>query len=87
MIEKDEKIELLKNVLDGIEVEVDSSSIKKILYDIDDRDLIITFKQGVDYRYLEVEPSEIVDLVLAESIGRQFAKEVKPHHEVIKISD
>jgi len=57
--------------------DVESSTIKAIAYDEDEKKLWLTFKSDAMYEYLNVEPAIVNELVDAESKGKYFAAHIK----------
>lgn len=56
---------------------VKSSYIKEVGYDEDKQELRVKFKNGVTWKYFDVPTSAHVSLLMAESTGRFFAREIK----------
>ena len=56
---------------------VSSSYIDSIGYDPGNQELFVKFNNGVIWKYFDVPESAHVSLLLAESIGKFFAKEIK----------
>ena len=56
---------------------VKSSYIDAIAYNEAQQELRVQFKSGVTWKYREVPPAIHVSLLLAESTGKYFAKEVR----------
>ena len=56
---------------------VTSSYINEIGYDEDTKELRVKFKNGAQWKYLDVPPAIHVSLLLSESTGKYFIKEVK----------
>ena len=56
---------------------VTSSYIDAIAYSDDNRELWVQFKSGVTWKYFKVPPSFHVSLLLAESTGKYFGKEIR----------
>lgn len=66
-------------------VKVTSSNIKEITYDTDDKSMIITFNNNIQYKYFNVENSIFEEFIDAESVGRYFLTEIKGKYESQKI--
>lgn len=60
---------------------VESSNIKSIGYDAQNRELHIEFKSGGVYSYHGVSPDEHESMMKADSIGSHFHKRIKPHYQ------
>ena len=56
---------------------VKSSYIDAVAYNENKRELRVQFKNGVTWKYFDVPAAAHVSLLLAESTGRFFAKEIK----------
>ncbi len=57
---------------------VSSSSIRSIGYDPDNEILEIELRHGGIYQYFQVPTQEHESLISAESIGRYYAKVIRP---------
>ncbi len=66
-------------------VKVTSSNIKEITYNTDDKSMIITFNNNIQYKYFNVENSIFEEFIDAESVGRYFLTEIKGKYESQKI--
>jgi hypothetical protein len=58
-------------------VEVTSSTIREVKYDLAKEELIITFKNNAQYLYEGVPPEVFKGLISADSVGKYFDKEIK----------
>ena len=56
---------------------VKSSYIAGVGYDEGNRELQVKFKNGVVWKYFDVPESAHVSMLLSDSIGKFFAKEIK----------
>ena len=65
--------------------DIKSSYIKAIGYDEGDQELRVQFKNGVTWKYFDVPPEAHVSMLLAESTGKFFAKEIKGVFEGRKV--
>ena len=65
--------------------EVESSTIKKVGYNHDTRDMVIEFMSGEQYLYEDVPRDEFMALVEAESVGTHFADEIRDEYEGLKL--
>ena len=54
-----------------------SSYIAGVGYDPGNQELFVKFNNGVIWKYFDVPESAYVSLLLAESTGKFFAKEIK----------
>jgi hypothetical protein len=65
---------------------VPSSNVKAIGYDSNTRELVVEFPGGW-YSYSEVPPTQVVELMFAESVGKYLNAAIKPNYEVKRLSD
>ncbi|PYQ25702.1 MAG: KTSC domain-containing protein [Acidobacteria bacterium] len=66
---------------------VKSSVIATVGYDAGDRRLEVAFHNGRVYAYLDVPASVYEKLVTAESVGKVFNEEVRPHYKAELVED
>ena len=66
-------------------VELDSSNIKAVGYDAENRRMVVEFLSGGTYRYDDVPPSVFVGLISDDSPGGFFAREVKGKYPFVKV--
>jgi hypothetical protein len=66
------------------EIKTTSSLIEKFSYDEEQRVLHIHFRRGGHYGYAEVTPEKFAAFQVAESHGKFFLAEIKPHHQFSK---
>lgn len=59
---------------------VTSSNIDAVGYHEDERTLHVRFTSGATYTYRDVDPAEHQALIEAESVGKHFAKHIRPHY-------
>ena len=59
------------------EQEVVSSQFSKVKYDSETKQLIITFKNGKRYEYLEVPKKIFDELMASESLGKFFIANIE----------
>ncbi|HLA95700.1 MAG TPA: KTSC domain-containing protein [Pyrinomonadaceae bacterium] len=64
---------------------VSSSSIRSVGYDAENRILEIELRGGGVYQYFQVPESEYKAFVKAASIGRHYAKTIKPAYEFRRV--
>lgn len=62
-------------------VPVDSSAIDAVAYHPDRRELLVAYKSGREYAYLDVPPETYDALLRAESKGRFVNAEIKPRFQ------
>jgi len=67
-------------------INVTSSSVKSIGYDIKSEILEIEFTRGAIYHYYEVIPRIFCDLIFADSIGKYFASYIAKKYNYEEIS-
>lgn len=56
---------------------VDSSNIDSVSYDLNIKELIITFKNGNSYSYPGIDKGLVCNLLFADSIGKKFHDSIK----------
>ena len=66
--------------------EIDSSNLKKTLYDTSKEKLVVTFKNGMEYEYEKVPHSTYTKFRMAESQGGFFNKEIGRKYKYKKIT-
>lgn len=59
---------------------VDSTTLEKVGYDADSRELYLQFLSGSTYVYSDVSPETHQELLDADSIGSYFNREIKPNY-------
>ena len=64
---------------------LESSLLKKMNYNKKSKELILTFKNDVNYLYENVEEELIKDFLKAESFGRFFLKNIKGKYDYKKL--
>ena len=66
--------------IEGSEIlcEYDSSNIKKAAYNVDKRELDISFNSGSQYRYFDVSHELFTEFDMAESQGKTFSSKIRP---------
>lgn len=79
----------LKKEIEGniIKVYFNSSNVLYGEYNIKTQELIIVFKDGKTYKYINVPHRNFVQLERAQSQGRFLNKEIKPKFNYEKIND
>lgn len=60
---------------------VDSSAMEAVGYDPATRELHVQFVGGRLYAYLDVDESVFQELLMADSKGSYFNREIKPRHQ------
>lgn len=66
-------------------INVISSSIKSVGYNIDNQILEIEFSRGTIYQYRNVPSSQVMRLIFADSIGKYFHQNIKMNYEFRQI--
>lgn len=64
-----------------------SSYITAVGYDEPTKELRVQFKSGATWKYFAVPEAAHVSLILAESIGKYFAKEIKGVYSGKKVEE
>jgi len=80
MAVKNEKIEGTKIIN-----EIESSNIKKTVYDTSNKSLIATFNNGAEYEYENVPHQIYTKFRIAESQGKFFNTEISKKYKYKKI--
>ena len=78
---KNEKIEV-KLIIN----EIDSSNLKKTVYNTSNEKLVVTFKNGMEYEYEKVPHSMYTKFRMAESQGGFFNKEIGRKYKYKKLT-
>ena len=68
-------------------INVTSSSIKSVGYDLQKRVLEIEFSRGAIYQYKCVDYIDVLGLLFAESVGKYFDIHIKNNYEFEKIGE
>ena len=66
-------------------VPVESTSIERVGYDEEARELYVQFQRGRMYVYFGVPPEAYAALLEAPSKGRYLNFEIKPYHEYRRV--
>lgn len=66
------------------EITVESSNVSTIAYDAGN--LLVRFKSGIQYKYLNVPPEKFEALKAAESKGKFLNAEIKPAFDFERVS-
>lgn len=56
---------------------VESSNIKGVGYDPDEKSLTVWFKSGAQHRYADVPPEMHSEMLAAESVGKYFHANIR----------
>lgn len=67
--------------------EIESSNLVKTVYNLDEKTLLVTFKNGMEYLYEEVPHSIYTKFRMAESQGSFFNKEISKKYNYKKITN
>ena len=67
-------------------MKVDSSAVRSVGYDVEQRALEVEFENGGVYRYADVPPEEVVALLEADSIGRYMNTHIKARYPAERVS-
>jgi hypothetical protein len=70
-----------------ITVEIESSNLKTALYNTENKELIITFKNGNIYTYSEVPWEVFTKLRMSDSQGKYFNSEIARKYTYQKHND
>lgn len=66
-------------------IKVESSTIDEMYYDLLERKLIVTFKNGSKYQYDGVPEDVFKELISTESIGKYFASNIRNKYTTTKL--
>ena len=64
---------------------VESSNVKSVGYDAEQKILVVAFQNGGVYQYAGVQPKMYADLLEAESIGRFVSQVIRVGRKGLKI--
>jgi hypothetical protein len=78
---KSEKIEGKKIIN-----EVESSNVRKTIYDTETKSLVVTFNNGIEYIYEDVPHSSYTKFRMSESQGKYFSSEIAKKYKFKKLS-
>lgn len=68
-------------------INLESSTLKSVSYDIQKRLLTVEFKRGAVYQYKCVDVIDVVGMLFAESSGSYFNKNIAKGYEYEKVSE
>lgn len=60
-------------------IPVDSTTLEKVGYDADNRELYLRFLHGSTYVYADVPPETHQELLAADSLGSYFNRHIRPN--------
>lgn len=60
-------------------IPVDSTTLERVGYDADNRELYLQFLHGSTYVYSDVPPETHQALLAADSLGSYFNRQIKPN--------
>ena len=66
---------------------VNSSMLRRLRYDPENRFLDVVFRTGETYRYKEVPPDEYNRLITAESQGKYMQRYIIDHYETVRLKN
>ena len=66
---------------------VNSSMLRRVRYDPENRFLDIVFRTGEKYRYKDVPPDEYKGLMAAESHGKYMQSYIIDHYETVRLEN
>lgn len=66
--------------------EIESSNLTKTVYNLDEKKLTATFKNGLEYVYSDVPHKVYTKFRMAESQGSFFNKEISKNYEYKKLT-
>jgi len=65
---------------------IESSNIKSIGYDVAEQILEIEFTRGAIYQYSQVPSEEVCGLLLADSLGSFFSKNIAKNYKYNQVN-
>lgn len=68
-------------------INIISSSIKSVGYDIHKRLLEIEFTRGAIYQYKCIDYIDVLGLLFSDSVGKYFDQHIKKNYEFEKIGE
>lgn len=68
-------------------INIESSTLKNISYDINKRELIVEFLRGAIYKYKCVDYIDVLGILFSESSGSYFNKNVAKTYQYEKIGE
>lgn len=75
---------LKKQLIEGLEVcDIDSSDLKRSIYDESTKELIIEFKKGTKYGYKPVSEMIYQKFLTSSSQGKFFVAAIKNNREIV----
>lgn len=66
---------------------VNSSMLRRVRYDPQNRFLDVVFRTGEKYRYKDVPPAEYKGLMNAESHGKYMQTHIIDHYDVVRLEN
>ena len=66
--------------------EIESSNLTKTVYNLEEKTLTATFKNGVEYEYVDVPHAVYTKFRMAESQGTFFNKEISKKYAYKKVT-
>lgn len=78
---------IVKEIIEGTKIinEIQSSNLKKTVYDTETKKLIVTFTNGVVYEYEEVPHQIYTRFRMSESQGKYFNANISKAYKYKKI--
>lgn len=67
--------------------EIESSNLSKTVYNLEEKTLVATFKNGLEYRYEEVPHNVYTKFRLSESQGKFFNTEIAKKYKYKKLTN
>lgn len=78
---------IIKETIQGTKIinEIQSSNLKKSVYDTETKKLVITFSNGAEYEYEEVPHQIYTRFRMAESQGKYFTTDISKKYKYKKL--
>lgn len=66
-------------------VPVPSSALRSVGYDAETWTLEVEFESGAVYRYFDVDPRDVAELLSSESMGTYLNQHIKQHYAYVRV--
>jgi len=78
---------ITKEIIDGTKIinEIESSNIKKTIYDTELKKLVVEFKNNTKYEYEDVPHQTYTKFRISESQGKFFSTEISKKYKYKKL--
>lgn len=78
---------IVKETIDGTKIinEINSSNLSKTTYDTETKTLVVEFKNGTQYEYLDVPHQIYTRFRMSESQGKFFSSDISKKYKYRKL--